>query len=131
MEYTVEEYRRTVGKIYTTSDGHKYIHSKIMEKYIYLKCTLFRECCKGFGKLNRERNLISPLNQHNHDIEDYKAEIFQLKTKCKTIAKHTQINLRKAFDDVTRTEPCAFDISFRECESAIYRARRTFQPKSR
>ena len=33
------------------------------------------------------------------------------------------------FDDATRNDPCAADISFVQCESSMYRARRTLQPK--
>ena len=35
----------------------------------------------------------------------------------------------KFFDDITRIDPSACDISFRESESSIYRARRTIEPK--
>ena len=111
-------------------DGHKYIRSKITEKYVYLKCALFRHNdCKGTSRLNRETDLITPLTQNYHSNEDYQSNIFDLKTKCKTLAKHTQMNLRKLFDDATRTDPSAHDISFAECEAAMYRARRTSQPK--
>ena len=130
MEYTLQEYKRREGKVFTTSDGHKYIRSKITEKYLYLKCALFRQNdCKGTGRLNRETNLITPLTQHHHSNEDYQSNIFDLKAKCKTLAKHTQTNLRKVFDDATRTDPSAHDVSFAECEAAMYRARRTLQPK--
>ena len=37
--------------------------------------------------------------------------MFRLKTKCKTLAKQSQNNLRKVFDDATRTDPCACEIS--------------------
>ena len=130
MEYTLQEYKRREGKVFTTSDGHKYIRSKITEKYLYLKCALFRQNdCKGTGRLNRETNLITPLTHHHHSNEDYQSNIFDLKAKCKTLAKHTQTNLRKVFDDATRTDPSAHDVSFAECEAAMYRARRTLQPK--
>ena len=61
---------------------------------------------------------------HKHSFQPFCA----LKTRCKTVAKNSQTNLRKVFDDVTRTDPCAADISFAECESSMYRAR-TLQPK--
>ena len=44
-------------------------------------------------------------------------------------AKYSQNNLREVFDDITRNDPNAADISFVECESLMYRARRTLQPK--
>ena len=69
------------------------------------------------------------MKTHNHAIQDYQNEVFQLKTRCKTVAKNSQTDLRKLFDDVPRTDPCAADISFAECESSMYRARRTLQPK--
>ena len=129
MEYTLEEYKRCKGKVFSIVDGHKYVRSKISEEYIYLKCALFRVSCKGTGKLNKQTNLITPLHNHNHQLEDYKTDIFRLKTKCKTLAKQSQNNLRKVFDDATRTDPSAREVSFRECESAMYRSRRTLHPK--
>ena len=44
----------------------------------------FRNSCIGRCKLNRETNLIPPLEGHNHGLAEYKSK---LKTKCKTIAK--------------------------------------------
>ena len=52
--------------------------------------------------------------QYYHSVEDYKADVFRLKTECKTIAKQSQTNLRKVFDDATRNDPCAADMS-RQC----------------
>ena len=129
MEFTSQEYKRSIGKVITTCDGHKYVHSKLTEDYVYLKCAIFRTGCKGTSKLNRLRNLITPMNQHNHSVEDYKSDVFQLKAKCKSVAKHSQMNLRKLFDDTTRHDRCAADISFVEFESSLYRARRTLEPK--
>ena len=43
--------------------------------------------------------------------------------------KHSQSNLRKIFDDTTRTDPSALEVSFPEIESSMYRARRMLQPK--
>ena len=129
MDYTLEEYKRYKGKVFTTVDGHKYVRSKVNEEYIYLKCALFRGSCKGTGRLNRQTNAITPLHNHNHPLADYKTDIYRLKTKCKTLAKQSQNNLRKVFDDATRIDPSAREISFTECESAMYRSRRTLQPK--
>ena len=119
MEFTTDEYKRTVGKVFTTSDGNKYIQSKLKGNYIYLRCVLFRNTCKGTSKLNRDTNLITPLKGHNHD----------LKTKCKTLAKNSQTTLRKVFDDATRNSPFACETSFPQCELTMYRARKTVEPK--
>ena len=35
MEFTTNEYKRSVGKVFTTSDGNKYIQSK-NERNLYL-----------------------------------------------------------------------------------------------
>ena len=86
MEYTIGSYKSIVGKVCTTLDGFKFISSKMNEKYRYLKCAMFRSGCKGTARLNRETNLITPLHEHDHDVEDYKSDVFNLKTKCKTIA---------------------------------------------
>ena len=89
---------------------------------------LFRNACKGTSKLNYETNLITPLKGH-HDVAEYKSEVYDLKTKCKTIAKNSQTNLRKVFDDTTRDSPFACEISFPQCELTMYRARKTLEPK--
>ena len=48
MEHILNEYKRREGKVFPTSDEHKYIRSKITEKYFYLKCSLFKQNnCKG------------------------------------------------------------------------------------
>ena len=71
MEYSSEEYKHSIRKVCTTVDGHKYIRSKITAGYFYLKCILFRtHSCRDTGRLNRETDLIIPLNQHNHPVED-------------------------------------------------------------
>ena len=123
MEFTVQEYKSSVGKVITTSDGHNYCHSKITQDYIYLKCGLFRSGCKGTSKLICSRNLITPMKFHNHSVEEYKTEVYQLRTRCKTLAKYSQINLREVFDDTTRNDPHAADISFVECESSMCRVK--------
>ena len=53
MEYTLQEYKRSTGKVFTTTDGHKYIKSKITGDCIYLRCGFFSwnvatfQCCYG------------------------------------------------------------------------------------
>ena len=42
MEFISEEYKRCIGNVVTTTDGYKYVQSKVTEKYIYLKCAIFR-----------------------------------------------------------------------------------------
>ena len=71
MGYTIEEYRRTVGKVFTISDGNKYIQSKSKDNFVYLRCVLFRDGCKGTCKLNRESDSVTPLKIHDHNIEAY------------------------------------------------------------
>ena len=84
--------------------------------------------CKGTSRINLETDVITRLNQHNHGIEDYNTDVYELKTECKNNTKNSKRNIRKVFDDRTRMDPHACEISFRECESAMYRARRTIQP---
>ena len=129
MEYTVDEYKRSVGRVLTTQNGNKYIKSKITGNLMYLRCVLFRDGCKGTSKLNLETNLITSIHSHNHNVEKYKTEVYELKSKCKTMARKSQTSLRRVFDDVTRHDPCASDVSFNECESSLYRARRKLHPK--
>ena len=130
MEFTTEECKRCMGNVFTSADGYKYVQSKNTKNYIYLKCAIFRSGCKRTSKLNRTRNLISPMQLHIHEVLEYKTEDHQLKTKCKTVAKQVQSSsLRQVFDDVARNNPCARDNTFAECESAMYRARKTIQHK--
>ena len=85
--------------------------------------------CKGTSKLNLDTDLIYPSSIQNHDIELYQSEVYNLKNRCKKIARSSQGSLRKLFDDVTRTNPYACQISFNECESSMYRSQRKTQPK--
>ena len=120
---------RSNGKILTTTDGFKYSKYKVKENTTYLRCVLSKNGCKGTAKLKLETNLIYPNSNHNHGIEEYKSGVYELKTKCKKMAESTQDNLRKIFDDETRTSLFATEISFNECESSMYRSRRRLQPK--
>ena len=54
----------------------------------------------------------------------YQSESYNLKSKCKSIAKSSQENVRKIFDDVKREDPAACEITFKECEFSMYRYRR-------
>ena len=74
MEFTLDEYKRSNGKIYSSSDGFKYFSCKIVEKQTYLRYTLFRRSCKGTAKLDQDTNLIHPKSPHNHDVDDYQSE---------------------------------------------------------
>ena len=130
MEFTTAEYKRCGGNVFTTPDGFKYVQTKFTESYVYLKCAIFRGGCKGTSKLYRSINSITPMHLHNHDVSEYKTDVHQLITKCKTVPKQVQTsNLRNVFDEITRNSLYARDISFAECESAMYRARKTSQPK--
>ena len=62
-------------------------------------------------------------------IEEYNADIFALKAKCRKGANSNGDNIREIFNEVTRTDPAAHQITFKECESLMYRARCASQPK--
>ena len=76
-----------------------------------------------------ETDLIYPSSIHNHGIDKYNSLVYELKTKCKKMARTTQDDLRKIFEDETRTILLASEISFNECESSMYRSRRRLQSK--
>ena len=76
MEFTTDKYKRSIGRVFTTSDGNEYIQSKLKGNYTYLRCVIFRNTCKVTSKLNRETNLITPLKGHKHDVDEYRSEIF-------------------------------------------------------
>ena len=73
MEYTLGSYVRTGGKIYTTSDGFKYVKYKVEETRAYLRCVLWKNGCKRTGKLNLESDFIHPCSIHNHDNDAYES----------------------------------------------------------
>ena len=129
MEYKTDNYRRMSGHILTTADGHKYLKRKYTVKSVYLKCALFRDGCKATAKLDRDRDLITPGNVHNHEIMNYHSETFDLKKKCKTKARTSQDPLRKIFDDTTREDSFATEVSFPQIESSMYRSRKSLEPK--
>ena len=52
----------------------------------------------------------------------------QFKLKCKTTAQTSQHNLRQIFNYVTRSNPSASQVTFKECESSMFRARKILQP---
>ena len=89
----------------------------------------FQERLQRSAKLIIDVNLLFPKSEHNHDIEEYNADIFALKAKCSKRANSDRDNLREIFNDVTRTDPAAHQITFKECESLMYRARCASQPK--
>ena len=68
--------------------------------------------CKGTSRINLETDVITRLNQHNHGIEDYNTDVYELKTECKNNTKNSKRNIRKVFDDRTRMDPHACEISF-------------------
>lgn len=93
-------------------------------------CAIFRSGCKGTGKINRVRNSLAPMKEHNHSVDVYESDISELKNKCKAMAKQMETTrLREVFDDVTRHDLYAREVSLAECESSMYRARRETQPK--
>ena len=66
---------------------------------------------------------------HNHGVQDYNAEKFKLRAKCKTAANNSTIALRQLFDETTGHKLSTDEITFKSCESIMYRARRESQPR--
>ena len=56
------------------------------------------------------------------------SEVFALKSACRIRAKNSRDNLRDLFSDFTRSDPSAHKVTFKECESLMFIARRTSQP---
>ena len=81
------------GQVLTTTKR------KVTEATVYLRCALFRDGCKATAKLNKEINLITPINVYNHDLTMYKAETFRLKAKCKAIATFTPLQYLEAISN--------------------------------
>ena len=94
MEYMPDSYRRSNGRIITTTDGFKYSKYKVKENTTYLRCVLSKNGCKGTTKLKLETDLIYPDSIHNHGIDKYNSRVYDLKTKCKKRAQTTQDNLK-------------------------------------
>ena len=128
MEYNTEEYKRKGGRAITTSDGFRYFSNRKKSDCIYLKCVLFRNGCKGTAKMNTELNLVYLKTEHNHEVGVYDSEVLALKSQCRKRASTSHGNLRDLFNDVTRSDPVAHRITFKKCESLMFRARRSSQP---
>ena len=80
--------------------------------------------------MNTEVNLVYPKSVHNHDLDTYyNTEVFALKSAYRIRANNSRDNLRDLFNDITRSNPSAHKVTFKECESLMFRARRTSQPK--
>ena len=79
MEYTLDSYLRSGGKIFTTSNGYKYLKYKVKKTKAYLRCVLWKKGCKGTSKMNLDTDIIYPSSIHNHDIELYQSEVYDLK----------------------------------------------------
>ena len=94
MEYMSDSYKRSNGRIITTTDGFKYSEYKVKENTTYLRCVLSKNGCKGTAKLKLETDLIYPTSIHNHGIDKYNSGVYELKTKCKKRAQTTQNNKR-------------------------------------
>ena len=63
---------------------------------------------------------------HIHSIEEYKSDIYKIKKKWKKIAAQILRGiLLQIFDEETRMHPFACEISFNECESAVYKEEET------
>ena len=101
MEYQLGNYVRSNGKILTSSDGFKYVKYKVKGNHAYLRCVLSKKGCMGTSKLDIERDLIYPNSIHDHPIQAYNSEIYELKNHCKKIARSSQNSLRKIFNDET------------------------------
>ena len=130
MEYTRGHYKHKRGTIFTTSDGFKYTQYKVKSQITYLRCVLYKDTnkCKGSAKLKAEFNTIVPLNPHNHPISHYKADIFELKSKCLNAARSSRDRLSKVFKQVVRDDPAAALVSYKSLEATMYRARREIEP---
>ena len=82
---------RATGRVFTTSDGDKYIKSKTNTKFTYLRCVLFKTFrSKATSKLQHDIDRILSMNQHNHGLNEYESNANEIKRKCKTIAKYSQ-----------------------------------------
>ena len=79
MEYKLDHFRQSNGKVFTTSDGFKYLRYKVMGNETYLRCVLTKKGCKGTSILNNESNLVTPKSPHNHVFEEYNSEVHELK----------------------------------------------------
>ena len=129
MEFQIDQFRRLGGKVFSSSDGHKYLCHKSKGNILYLRCVLYKKGCKASAKLDKEVNLLYPKSVHDHELQEYHTDVNLIKTKCKRIAQTSQHNLREIFNDITRSDPSGTQVTFKECESSMFRARKLLQPK--
>ena len=83
--------------------------------------------CKGSDKLNTEVNLLYPKSVHNHEVDTYNSVVC-IKICMQDKGKNSRDNLRDLFNYITRSDPSAHKVTFKEYESLMFRARRTSQP---
>ena len=89
---------------------------------------LFWNCCEGSAKLDTEIEHIYPKSVHNNIVQEYDANRHDIKRKINKKAQTSRENLRTIFNDITRSDPAGILVSFRECGSSMFRARKLLQP---
>ena len=92
----------------------------------YLRCVLYQnaKACKESAKLETDSNTIIPLKAHKHRLYRYRAKAFALKSRCLSAARSSRDRLSKVFKQVVRDDPAAASVSYKNLETAMYRARR-------
>ena len=83
---------------------------------------------KGVQNWILEIELIYPKSEHNHNVQEYDADRHEIKRKINKKAQTSRENLRTIFNVITRSDPAGILVSFRECESSMFRARKLLQP---
>ena len=64
-----------------------------------------------------------------YELQEYHIDVNLIKSKCKRIAQTSQHNMREIFNDITRSDPSGTQVTFKECDSLRFRARKLLQPR--
>ena len=78
MEFISEEYNRCIGNVVTTTDGYKYVQSKVTEKYIYLKCAIFRGDARELVRSKTPKLGLSNGFKNNHEITRFIRQVMAI-----------------------------------------------------
>lgn len=128
--YECSSYKKKNGHIFYSQTGYKYTRNLVRNNNIYLHCELRKsdEKCKGSAKIDVITNELFEMRNHNHELDAYKHVIYKLKDKSKVQSSLSRESLSIVFRDTTRNHPSAIHFSYKNIESAMYRARREVEP---
>ena len=126
MEFSLIECKK-LGSFHYISHGYRYISTQIYCDARYLRCTLWRThpfYCPGKAIFTDASNLLKIKLEHNHTLENFESESFELKNKLKRAEENSTLNLRlrEVFDRTTSCEPAGATVSYRHVRNTMVKS---------